>query len=228
MLRNYLAAGLRYLARSRLYTAISVFGLSLGLCATILAGVVIRNQTSYDRFITGYERTYILATILMPQGRAPDYNLSTHHLVAETLKLQFRDVESATRLSLQEVTLGKDAVQSRESIYWADPNAFELLPLPVVAGDLSTALHGSDGLVLTRDAARRYFGRDDPVGRTLLLDQHPMVVRAVIENLPANATTLETGIFASGQASFSEISKVANDPANAPAARGLFHGPMAQ
>jgi putative ABC transport system permease protein len=50
---------------------------------------------------------------------------------------------------------------ARERIYWADPNAFDLLRLPVFAGDLTAALRRPDGVVLTRSSAEKYFGRDD-------------------------------------------------------------------
>src|SRR6185503_9993720 len=66
-------------------------------------------------------------------------------------------------------------------------------------GDLTRALQRPDGLVLPRSVARKYFGRDEPLGATLQLDRdRTMTVTAVIEDLPARATDLETGIFASG------------------------------
>jgi hypothetical protein len=59
MLRNYLAAALRNLARNRFYSGLSIASLAIGLCAALLTGLVIRNQLSYDHFIRGYERTYL-------------------------------------------------------------------------------------------------------------------------------------------------------------------------
>src|SRR5262249_38277232 len=65
-------------------------------------------------------------------------------------------------------------------------------------------------------AARKYFGRDAPLGDTLELDHNPMKVTAVIEDLPAHGTQLKYGIFASGVASFSLLRKLDDDPANLP------------
>jgi len=74
MFRSYLAAALRNLARSGLYSAISIFGLAVGLCAAILAGLVARNQLAFEHFVPGYENTYLGVSELMPSGRPPGYD----------------------------------------------------------------------------------------------------------------------------------------------------------
>ena len=76
------------------------------------------------------------------------------------------------------------------------------MPMPTVAGDLAGSLDAPDSIVLTRTVARKYFGRDAPIGETLLVDKHPMRVTAVIEDLPSN-THLTADIFASGRSPYS-------------------------
>jgi putative ABC transport system permease protein len=78
------------------------------------------------------------------------------------------------------------------------------MPLPVVAGDLAPSLDAPDSVVITRSIARKYFGRDTPVGQTLLINQRPMRVTAVIEDLPSQ-THLVANIFASARAPDSGI-----------------------
>src|SRR5215469_1381758 len=73
MFRNYLAAALRNIARSRFYAAISILGLAVGLTAAIVVGLIIRDQLIYDRFIPGYERTYLVSTIAIPKGHPALY-----------------------------------------------------------------------------------------------------------------------------------------------------------
>jgi len=208
MLRNYLAAWIRYCSRNRLYFAISVFGLAVGLCAALLAALYVRNELTYDRFVAGYERTYLAITAGAPVDRDYSYDLKSTVRLAPLLKLRFREVEAVTRLAREDVTLRRDAAEFKESAYSADPNVFEVLPLPVVAGDLKKALHAPDDVVLPRSIARKYFGRDDPIGERLLLDQtHTLTVAAVIEDLPANGTGLETGIFISGLADWTALAR---------------------
>ena len=82
-------------------------------------------------------------------------------------------------------------MESRESIYWADPNVFHLLRLAGLYGDLNTALMQPDGIVLPVSAARKYFGSDEVVGQTIEINRkHAMTVRAVLADLPMNSSNL--------------------------------------
>jgi putative ABC transport system permease protein len=206
MWRNYFMATVRNMARNRLYSGIGIFGLAVGLCAALLTGLVIRSELTRDRFIPGYERTYVAAAALLPHGHPPVYMMESPSFFAGLLRLKFSDIGAVTRIAAEPVRLRHGEIEAREVLYWADPNAFELLPLPTLAGDLQTALRRPDAIVLNRSMARKYFGRDAPLGETLLLDGlHPATVTAVIEDLPINGTQFETGIFASGLAAYSNL-----------------------
>jgi putative ABC transport system permease protein len=208
MIRHLFIAALRNMAANRLLSAIAIMGLAIGFTGAILMALVIRNQLTYDDFIPGHERIYLGITEVTQSGTRPWIIDRTHRLFADLLKLNIPEIESATRLMLTDQVIGGDVVFKRgevvagEKLYWADPNVFDVLPLPVLHGDLATALRYPDGLVLPRAAARKYFGRDDVVGQIVQLNGHRMTVRAVIEDLPANDTELETGIFASNLAPF--------------------------
>jgi len=94
-----------------------------------------------------------------------------------------------------------------ELVSWADPDILQVLRLPAVAGDANGPLP-ADGIVLTQRMARKFFGRDNPVGEVLDIDrQHPMVVTAVLRDLPSN-THLNTEIIASGKAAFTGLARI--------------------
>lgn len=222
MLRNYIAVALRNLARNPLSSSISLVGLAVGLCAATLAGVTLRNELTYEHFIHGYERTYLAVGVAAPAGHAPLYAPTSPSFVAALLKLNFPQIRAVTRIAPEDVRLRHDQTESKETIYWADPNAFELLPLALFAGDLREALRRPDGIVLTRALAEKYFGRDAPLGQTILLDDvHPMTVTAVLDDLPGNGSTLESGIFASGLAEYSALSKCDREAAGIAAKGGV-------
>jgi len=199
MFSNYLAAALRHLVRSRFYAALSIAGLAVGICVVMLMLLVVRNETGYNRVVRGADQVYLAVSTLKPKQHPADYNTAVSHTLAPALKLRFPQIGAIARLDAHNVFLERGAVRARERIYWADPAFFEVMPLPVIAGDLRQALHRPDGIVLPRSVARKYFGRDDPLGATLQLDRdQTMTVTAIIEDLPTGATDLETGIFASG------------------------------
>jgi putative ABC transport system permease protein len=214
MLKNYLIATLRSLVRNKLYSAISVAGLGIGLCGALLALLVVRNQLTQDRFIAGYEHVYLAATATRIPGGGIDYSRPTDGRLAALLKERFPAVRLTARLVLENGGLQKGDNAADESIYWADPQFFDIAPVPVVAGNLSTALRQPDGLVLDRRTALRYFGRDNPVGETVQLRSaasrvlHSMTVTAVIEDLPEGGTNFQAGIFGSGLAAHSLLAQV--------------------
>ncbi|HEY6457821.1 MAG TPA: ABC transporter permease [Steroidobacteraceae bacterium] len=213
MFRNCLAAALRHLARNKLYTAISVLGLSVGLCTALIAALVIHNQYTYDHFVPGYERTYIIQPVVSPAGMARQYVGFTLLPMAAQLREQFPQVEGVSRVldATMHVEYGRE--KSTEPIYWADPNLAEVLPLPTYAGDVAAALRTADSLVLSRSYARRFFGRDAPLGETLVVEGHAMVVRAVIQDLPPNGTHQARDIIASGVTRFSPTNIKESDAA---------------
>jgi putative ABC transport system permease protein len=220
--RNCLAAALRHLARNKLYTAISVLGLSVGLCTTLLAALVVRNELGQDHFIAGYDRIYIAVTAITPPGHGTVYLPSTGSYVGAQLALRFSEIEATTRLVPEPATVRRSNVDVKELVYYADPNAFDVLPLPVIAGNLKSALARPDAIVLSRSNARKYFGRDAPLGETLTVNgTHLVSVTAVIEDLPANATHLQTGIFISGLAPWSELHRQDTIPDNVPGSNGV-------
>nr|MBA2587012.1 ABC transporter permease [Alphaproteobacteria bacterium] len=215
MLRHLLVTALRNLAANRLQSAIAISGLAIGLMAAILAGIVIRNQAHFDSFIPGSEQVYLVAQENAFPGMQADYNGSTPHDLAALLRQKFPEVKAATRISDGRTLLSHGRIEAREYFNWADANVFRLLPFPVLHGDLEKALARPDGIVIPREIARKYFGRDDVVGQTIIMghaDPHVLTVTAVIADLPSHASNFRSGIFASGSASFSSLTKADQSP----------------
>src|SRR5665213_841209 len=98
MFRNCLAAALRHLARNKLYTAISVLGLSIGLCTALLAALVIHNELSHDHFIPEYDRIYMAVSAITPPAGTTIYKDSTNAFVGKELTRRFSEIQAMTRL----------------------------------------------------------------------------------------------------------------------------------
>ena len=207
MFRNYLAAALRNLVRNRLYAAINIIGLTVGFAAALLIALFIRDEFSYDKWIPGADQTYLLSqTAHFTNGSVYRFD-SSPVAMAALLKAQIPGIERASRAALAGGALRRGEVEANETIWWADPDFFQVLRLPVLAGDLDTALREPDGIVITRAMARKYFGSDTPLGETIEINRvHPMRITAILEDQPPN-TTVKGQIFASGRASFSRLTE---------------------
>jgi putative ABC transport system permease protein len=218
MFRNYLAAALSNLARNRLYASLTVAGLAIGFAAALLIGLYVRDELTYDQFIPGHERTYRITQSIQLEASAPIHTSLTPMMLVEPLRLDFREIEAAGRVSPAYFppTLRRgDVLIAEQNFVWADPDIFKVLPLPVLAGQLDGALDAPDSLVLTRSAARKYFGQDAPVGRTLQVDGQPMRVTAVLRDFPSNSD-IPGDVWASTRAPRSTVSQFGaiNDSGN--------------
>ena len=199
MFRNVLAAALRNLARNPLYAAISIASLAIGMAAAILTGLYVRGEVSFDSFMPGHDKAYVVVWEIDQPGAPPIVEDWSQYFLAKAMKLDFKDVQAAARLDMFSPPTGVRGgdVEGLETIGWSDPDLFSILRAPVLAGDPVATLHRPDGVVLTRAMARKYFGQDAPIGRMLLLNrQAPLRVGAVIEDLPSNSD-LVFQIFAS-------------------------------
>jgi putative ABC transport system permease protein len=225
MFRNYLVTALRNLARNGLYAAISILGLAIAFTAALLIAQFVRNEFSYDRWIPGNQTVYQFTSTASFPGQKPVASYITQSALAGQLKVA---LPSATPARLMESSpplrrRASDTGVDERNFAWADPDIFKVLPLPVLGGDLSRALEQPDTAVITRRMARKYFGRDLPIGDNLQVQAsippppgsppaapgsnpwHPLRVTAVLKDLPSN-TNLTTEIFASARSAYSGLS----------------------
>ncbi|HTV80024.1 MAG TPA: FtsX-like permease family protein [Steroidobacteraceae bacterium] len=207
MFRNCLAATLRYIDRNRIYCAIGIASLAVGMCTALVSVLVIHNQYTYDHTLPDYKRTYILQLAVMPPGLARQYVKYTAPQAGAQLKLRLPEVEATTRVLETASRVRHGSQLSRETVYWADSNVQDVLHFTGIAGDFDASLHTPDSVALSRSAARRFFGRDAPLNEVLLVDGHPMIVRAIFQDQP-HVTHQERDIIASGISSDSPNSTV--------------------
>jgi putative ABC transport system permease protein len=194
--------------RNRLYAAISLVGLALGLAVALFTGLYIRDELSFDRFIPSHDRAYVLTSTLKVPGQGDVTTDYAPAWMADDLRLAFPQATAVARLAYGQGDLRAGGVETREDIAWVDPAFFDILPLPALAGDPRRAMDDPGNVVISRAAARKYFGQDAPIGEILELDRaHPLRVAAVIADLPAE-THLTQQVFASGRAAFSPLARL--------------------
>ncbi len=208
MIRHFLTAALRNMAASRLLSAITIFGLGVGFAAVILIALFVRDEFSYDKWIPGHARSFAVRMMATIGAGPPGGWSTTTSDLGDILKANFPGIESVALLRVDSGSLRHGQIEANETFYWADPDFFQVVQIPAIAGDLSTALARPDAIVITRRIAQKYFGRDNPIGQTLTINRlHPMRVTAVLEDLPSN-THLNTDIILSGKAPFSLLADV--------------------
>src|SRR5688572_15950486 len=157
------------------HTAINIVGLAIALCAALFIALIIRVEQSYDRFLPDYSRIYRVNTVATPLGQNTDYLAGTVPAIAGWMKLDLASsIETIGRFVNDQRALRRGDFETMQRVLWADPDAMRVMPFKTVAGDIRTALDKPDGIVLTRTLAKRFFGRDAPIGETITVDrEHP-------------------------------------------------------
>jgi len=224
-MESYLAAALRNLLRNRVYTAINLFGLALGFAAALLIALYVRDELSYDRFFPGYRDVYVLTETKDYTNRSwpvERFDFSSPDLAAKLI-IQFPQIATLARVMTPDDSphIRHNQVEADETGFlWVDPSFFRVIPLKSLAGDLQSALTTPDSVVLTRTAARKYFGKDLPLGELLEVNPamgtdavkvstafntpHAMRVAAVVEDLPSHSY-VQGEVFGSSLAAYSKF-----------------------
>ncbi|RVU03175.1 FtsX-like permease family protein [Mucilaginibacter limnophilus] len=186
MIRNYIKSAYRSLKKNTGFTAINIMGLALGLAACLLIVFYVIDELSYDRYNEKAGRIYRVNEDLKLGENKLQYAVCMAPL-AQTLKNDFPEVENAVRLKKAgSIHIKKGTEKIREDyIGFADPSVFDVFTLPVLFGDVKTALVEPNSIVLTESMAKKYFGKTDVVGESLLFDdRETMKVTGVIKDIP--------------------------------------------
>ena len=194
MWRNYLVVGLRALAKNKTYAFINIFGLSLGIAACLLILGFVRYEMTYDSWLRESDQAYQLqAWYKATATGGEEMKLQQVSFPAGiALKKDFPQVEQAVYLTRNDVVFQKDgeAIAGRRAAL-TDGALFKVLRIPFRYGNPRTALDDPHALTLSVSEAKRVFGTENPMGRTITLVSGRLTadyrVTGVFEDLPKNS-----------------------------------------
>ena len=189
LLKNSLKITYRNFKRQKLYAVINLAGLAVGMACFILIMTYVHHETGYDSFHDNSGRIYRL-TMDGTLSRQ-DFNLATSNgAIAPDLMKSLPEIESVVRLRRRYRTPVEygEKLFFEEDILWADATVFDVFSFRLLEGNPDKALEAPYSAVLTREAAGRYFGHDDPVGKVLRIN-HALdyTVTGVVEDPPTDS-----------------------------------------
>jgi putative ABC transport system permease protein len=193
MIRNWLLTAIRSFRKNKTASVINVFGLTVGLSSCLVIALFIRHELSYDNFEKKGDR--IVRCIMeyrFDGGGEVQRGNFTSTKVATTFRRVFPEVESAVRMTERgggQIVGYGDKLFSEERFMYADSTWFELYSMPLLKGDMRSALSGAKKVILTQSTARRYFGSEEPVGKLLRVgtDSSNYEVTGVMADCPSNS-----------------------------------------
>src|SRR5215204_6913481 len=187
MFRNYLKTAFRNLGKNKLYSGINIIGLTTGLAACLLIGVFINHELSYDKFNVNADRI-VRVTIEYNNAETVNKVATTGTKVGPQFKRTFPAIEEYSRAFLsQGIVRYGEKVFDEQRILFADDPFFKIFSFKLIEGNTSSVLDAPQKIVLTASTARKYFGNETAVNKTVTAFGKEMTVSGVCEDAPQNS-----------------------------------------
>lgn len=181
MFKNYLLITLRNLKKNSTFSMLNILGLAVGMAIFILIALYVQYELSFDKYHDKADRIYRV----IREGKA-----FTPAALGPELKEKIPEVELVTRLLYSNNVLVTYEQNNflEDNFYWAGPETFNIFSIPFISGSPKTALNDPGSIVLSQTMAGKYFGEEDPMGKTLtILERIPFKVSGVFKDMPANS-----------------------------------------
>lgn len=187
MIVNHLKFAYRSLVRTKTFSAINIGGLVISLTAFMLMSLYIENELSYDKFNTKANNIYRVVDDKQTNALL-QHGAGSAGPMAPALLKDFPQIKQAVRIiNAESLVKYENKLFEERHLFFADADIFKVFEFKLLKGNANTALVNPQSIVLTETTALKYFGKDDALGKTLLLDGKPMTVTAVMKDVPANS-----------------------------------------
>ncbi|MEM9672288.1 MAG: ABC transporter permease [Bacteroidota bacterium] len=194
MLKSYLIIAYRNLLKNKVFSLINILGLAIGMAACLLILQYVTFELSYDDFHKKRDQIYRVGVAwYYPNGELEEKDAGNFGAAGPTMKAEIPEVEAFARFRPwfgNTLVKYKDVTLPQERIYFADPSVFSIFSFPILQGDAINGLEEAHSAVISKSTAHKYFGDEDPIGKTIELQQDSSVrlftVKAVFQDVPIN------------------------------------------
>ena len=190
MFKNLLKTALRNINKEKIYSIINILGLTIGITCSLFLLLYILDEFSYDTFHQNRDHIYRMVTHIKEKDNEFTW-ASVQVPMAPELESKYSEVLYAVRFigSGRELfeNADKDVQFYEEDFLYTDSTVFNVFTFPLIQGDPKTALVEPNSIVLTRSTATRYFGKEDPLGKSLKNGDKLYKVTGLMEDVPHNS-----------------------------------------
>ncbi len=189
MITNYFKTAYRNIARNKFYTFLNVLGLSIGFTVFIFIFLFVKDELTYDTYHKNKDRIYRIASDFNIANKPEQFAIVPVPM-GPALKLEYPEVEKFCRMSpVGDALIKYNNKEFYEpDIYVADSTVFDIFTHKFILGDAKQSLNRPNTIVLTQKFATKYFGQENPMGKSLKTgDGTSLMVSGVIEDLPENS-----------------------------------------
>ena len=188
MFKNYIKTAWRSLLHNKGLSFINILGLAIGIAFAILIGLWIQYEAGFDKFHVNKERIAMIRKHNLFNNQKTTGRNQPLPLYNE-LKANYPEVKRLSRITDGQYSLMTGNNKFNKNGLHVDPDFLQMLSFPLVKGNAASALNDPNAIVLTESLASAMFGKEDPIGKIIKLDnQYPVMVSAVARDAPYNST----------------------------------------
>jgi putative ABC transport system permease protein len=192
MLKNYFKIALRNLLRQKGYMLINICGLAIGIAACLIVYAFIRHEWTFDRFHERSQQIYRVIQHEREMTREAHSFAETPAPLGPTLAAAHPQVEQFARVFVNTTLVRREQNIFDERLHFVDPALMSIFTFPLVSGDPHQALSDPSSVVITESMAKKYFGADNPIGKTISIQFgssfQDLVVSGIAEDVPPNSS----------------------------------------
>ena len=192
MFKNYIKIAVRNIVRQRTYSFINIIGLAIGIACCILILLFVRYELSYDQFNKKADRIYRVTREWFNEDGASSLHLArVAPPIGPLLKNDFPQIVQEETRFLQDgdvvLKVGeKSFIENR--FFWAEQSSFKIFTVSFIEGDKNTALSEPKSIVITQSMAKKYFGNEDALGKSIKYGNlGELKVTGIIKDIPENS-----------------------------------------
>ncbi|MEO5976001.1 MAG: ABC transporter permease [Chryseolinea sp.] len=188
MIKHLIKITIRNIIKYKFYSFINLLGLAIGIAGFVIIAIYINHELDYDRFHKNRDRIFRVGTITRLSGREIIDATSPGPLAA-ALTNDIPEIEASTKLSPinEDLVVRYDDKVFNETILLADSSFFRIFTFEFVEGNIGKALVEPSSIVLTEEAAQKYFGSEKALGKLMLINNESAKVTGVIKNIPSSS-----------------------------------------
>lgn len=192
MLNNYVKISARTLKQHKVYSGINIIGLAVGLAGFLLINEYVKFERGYDAFHESANEIHRISSVEVVDGLVDSKDAMAPYALGNRVATELPEVKTYTvtkKIDENVVMRYGDKVFEELNIASADSNFLDVFPYKVLRGSSETLFEEPLSIVLTETQARKYFGSEDPMGKTIQVVSpynYPVKVTGVIEDIPPN------------------------------------------
>lgn len=192
MIKNYFKIAIRNLSRNKLLSVVNITGLAIGLACVMLILLFVKDEWSFDRFHKNGKDIYRLVQTMTDTTGTERKMGNTGLPHGPVFASEIPAIESFCRIKGWSMTTKNGNEGVKAQVLFADSTIFNIFSFDVMKGNPGNMLQGRNSVVLSEDAAARYFGRQNPVGKTVEIEVddklEPFLVTGVVKTAPLNSS----------------------------------------